>query len=321
MSSCVRSMRRHILKHAIQLTCVLQYSNCTFVTTLLRLLAKLFVNLAVCVRTLVTKFASIFWRAEQALRRMPFSTEWSCARRWSSHGSRTIFPLGLLGIIVLDAFFTFCCVDLGKGYLHASSYRVGNPSEHCPSDFHCHQSPRLLCSLRFLTKTLVSKFAFLTSKFFFTLQFCSIQPVKIKFGFFFWGWISTLYHSNTVLSFSDSRILNFSYKIEEKQLKQLSSQTLCSKEARLPHDLTGWRDYRVWARDRAPVIATWQKHGLLHRLTQAVSARRCRTNGTSWARAFARAVRNCAVSTLHLPPTSAATTTRRALPPSPESSG
>ena len=59
----------------------------------------------------------------------------------------------------------------------------------------------------------------------------------------------------------------------------------------------------------------------LHRLTQAVSARPCRTKGTSWARAFARAVRNCAVSALHLPPTSAARTKRRALPPSQESSG
>ena len=40
----------------------------------------------------------------------------------------------------------------------------------------------------------------------------------------------------------------------------------------------------------------------LHRLTQAVSARPCRIKGTSWARAFANAMRNCAVSALHLRP-------------------
>ena len=59
----------------------------------------------------------------------------------------------------------------------------------------------------------------------------------------------------------------------------------------------------------------------LQRRAHAASARPWRTNGTSSARAFANAVRNCAISTLHLPPTSAAKTTKRTLPPSPENSG
>ena len=42
---------------------------------------------------------------------------------------------------------------------------------------------------------------------------------------------------------------------------------------------------------------------VLEGLARALSARPCKTNGASWARAFARAARNCAVSALHLTPT------------------
>ena len=41
------------------------------------------------------------------------------------------------------------------------------------------------------------------------------------------------------------------------------------------------------------------------------------TPGAPWARCFARALRNCPVSSDHLPPTSAARTTKRARPPAP----
>ena len=143
-----RLRRLHILKYATQLSCILQYCHCTFVTILFRLLARLSVNLAACVRALITKSASFLWLVEQAFRRMPFFTEWSCASSFeeSLHGSRAIFPLGLLplGLLVLDAFFALCCVeDLGEGFgcvefarLFISCRKLQlSPFEHCPLAF------------------------------------------------------------------------------------------------------------------------------------------------------------------------------------------
>ena len=72
--------------------------------------ARLFFNLAMCIRALFPKSATIFWLVEQALWRMPLSTEWSGASSFlqTLHGNRAIFPLGLLplGLLVLDAFHT-----------------------------------------------------------------------------------------------------------------------------------------------------------------------------------------------------------------------
>ena len=48
-----RPRRLHILKYATQLSCILQYSHCNFVTIRFRLFAGLFVNLAMCIRALV----------------------------------------------------------------------------------------------------------------------------------------------------------------------------------------------------------------------------------------------------------------------------
>ena len=97
------------LIYATQLSCNFQHSHFNFVTILFRLLASLFVNLAVCVRALISKFTSSFSLVEQALWKMPFFTEWSGASsfevilaRQSSHfptwasasrtsGSRCIF--------------------------------------------------------------------------------------------------------------------------------------------------------------------------------------------------------------------------------------
>ena len=92
-----RLRRLHILKYATQLWCswwvsnpnrspcslmtliLLQQSHCTFVTILCRTFCQAFVHLAVCVGALICQFASTFCLVEQALRRMPFVTEWSCA--------------------------------------------------------------------------------------------------------------------------------------------------------------------------------------------------------------------------------------------------
>ena len=54
-----RLRRLHILKYATQLSCNLQHGHCTLVTILLRPFAGLFINLAVCIRALFSKFASI----------------------------------------------------------------------------------------------------------------------------------------------------------------------------------------------------------------------------------------------------------------------
>ena len=64
---------------ATQLSCTFQHGYFTFVTILLRPFAGLFVNLAVCVRALISQFASIFGLVEQAFWRMSFFTEWKCA--------------------------------------------------------------------------------------------------------------------------------------------------------------------------------------------------------------------------------------------------
>ena len=124
------------MKYATQLSCILQYSHCNFVTILSRLLARLFVNLALCVRALISKFASIFGLAEQALRRMPFFTEWSCASsfevilaRQSSHfptwtsASRTLVSRCIFHILLRRSSWRRV---LAVSILHAYPYRVGN---------------------------------------------------------------------------------------------------------------------------------------------------------------------------------------------------
>ena len=72
-----RLRRLHILKYATQLSCNFQHIHCTFVTILFRPFVRLFINLALRIRALFHKSASIFWLVEQAFWRMPFFTEWS----------------------------------------------------------------------------------------------------------------------------------------------------------------------------------------------------------------------------------------------------
>ena len=193
-----RLRRLHILTYAIQLSCNFQYSHCTFVTMLLGPFARLFINLAMRIRALLTKSASFLGLVEQAFwedaifRRM----NW-CKFLWGNlQGHRDILPLGLLplGLRVLDAFFTLCCEeDSGEGFgcvdparLFVSCRKLQlSPCEHCPLASHCQQSPRILCSrcfiLWFLTTALVSKFPFLAPKFLFRTS-CSILLFTIVFN-------------------------------------------------------------------------------------------------------------------------------------------
>ena len=66
-------------QYANQLSCNFQHSHCTFVTILVRPFAGLFINLAMRMKALFPKSASIFWLAEQALWRMPLVTKWVVA--------------------------------------------------------------------------------------------------------------------------------------------------------------------------------------------------------------------------------------------------
>ena len=156
----MKTSAAHILKYATQLSCILQKSHCNFVTILFfRLLARLFVNLAVCIRALISKSASIFCLVEQALWRMPFFTEWSCASSlevilagqssyfptWTSAsrtlGSRCIFHI----LLRRRSWRRFGCVDFARLLLSCRKLQM-SPFEHCLLAFHSQQYPRLLCS-------------------------------------------------------------------------------------------------------------------------------------------------------------------------------
>ena len=139
---------------------LLQHSHCTFVTILSGPFAGLFINLAMRIRALFPKSASIFGLVEQAFWRMPFFTEWSgtssfevILARQSSH-----FPTKTSGSRFI--FHSFCCVeDLGEGFgcVDFARFFIScrklqlSPFTHCPLAFHCQQSPRVLRSRCFVT--------------------------------------------------------------------------------------------------------------------------------------------------------------------------
>ena len=142
------------------------------------------------IRPLFPKSASILGLVEQAFWRMPFFTEWmvQVPLRESLQGNRNILPGTFcpLGLLVLDAFLSFCRVEeLGERFgcvvfarLLISWRKLQlSPLEHCPLAFHCQQSPRVLCSRCFvpwfLTTAFVSWSPFLASKFLIR-SFCSI---------------------------------------------------------------------------------------------------------------------------------------------------
>ena len=132
--------RLHILRYATKFSCILQHSHCTFVTILFRPFARLFINLAVCIRTLFTPFAFPFCFVKIALRRMSFSQDGfvQAPLRCSLHGRRDILPDGLRlpGLFVLAGIFPSCCVegagcDVGFARLSPSCRKLQlSPFEH-----------------------------------------------------------------------------------------------------------------------------------------------------------------------------------------------
>ena len=142
-------------------------------------------------------------------------------------GRRDVLPLGLmpLGLRVLDGFRSLCCMkEFGDAFdgellprLLTSWRKLQlSPFTHCPLVSHYQQSPKFLCTRCFvpwfLTTAVFSKLPFLAPKFLFRMS-CSILLFTITFNLwqsgynlFFCNYMS--YNSNTVLNFSDSRILN-----------------------------------------------------------------------------------------------------------------
>ena len=142
-----------IFKYATQLSCNFEHSHCTFVTILFRPFARLLINLAMRIRALYQKSASIFWLVEQVLWRMPLFTEWSGASsfevilaRQSRHsstrvtsGSRCIFHT----------------------LLRRRSRRRIRLCRFCT--LHCQQSPRLLLFTLFCPLVLDQGVSFIIS--------------------------------------------------------------------------------------------------------------------------------------------------------------
>ena len=65
-----------LLKYTTQILCLFQQSYCTSVTVSFGPFARLFLNPAVCMRTLFSEFASLCRHVEQAFWRMPLFTRW-----------------------------------------------------------------------------------------------------------------------------------------------------------------------------------------------------------------------------------------------------
>ena len=82
-----------------------------------------------CIRALFTKSATTLGLVEQAFWRVQLFTEWSGASSFEVilQGCRDILPLGLLtlGLLVLDAFLSFCRMKkLGEGFGYVNFARL-----------------------------------------------------------------------------------------------------------------------------------------------------------------------------------------------------
>ena len=94
---------------------LLQKSCCTFVINLFATFTRLFINLTMCIRAFFPKSATTLGLTEQAFLEGAtfYRINW-CKFLWGNpwQGHRDILPLGLfpLGLRVLDAFLSFCCM-------------------------------------------------------------------------------------------------------------------------------------------------------------------------------------------------------------------
>ena len=141
-----------------------QHSHCTFCHhSFLKPFAKLFFNLAVHIRELFSKTATILGLVEHGFWRMPLFTEWSGSSSFevilalqSIHYSTWASASWTFGSRCISLILPrrksrrrirlcrFCTL------IHIVPETATVPLEHCPLAFHCQQSPRLLCSRCFV---------------------------------------------------------------------------------------------------------------------------------------------------------------------------
>ena len=173
-------LRLHILKYANRVSCIFSIATALLSPFFFRPLAKLFFNVAMRIRSLFSKSASVLRLVEQAFWRMPFFTEWIVvssfsvivAEQWK-HSTTGAVASGTSGsprnsLILLRRrtrrrirLCHFCTL------INIVTETAIVSFEHCPSAFHCQHSPRVLCSRCFVTWFLItaffSKFPFLAS--------------------------------------------------------------------------------------------------------------------------------------------------------------
>ena len=225
-----------------------------------------------CDWALIPKPTTTLVLVEQAFWRVPLFTV-QVPLRWSLQGHRDILPLGLfpLGLRVLDEFLSFCCMKehgrirlcnfstlidivVKTAIVSFRTLPVGFSIANNLLDFSVHAVPW------FLTTAFFSQFPFLAPKFLFRV-FCSIHLFTIVFNLwswcpaFFW-WISRSYNSNTVLSFSDPRIVNL------YSPSKISSGGIFVKDNKIPSHLewNSWISFRRAKLNRSAYSR--QNHGL-----------------------------------------------------------
>ena len=139
---------------------LLQHGYCTFVIILFGPLTRLFINLTMCIRALFPKRL-----LEQEFWTVPLFTEWVDASSFEvilTRPSKHSIQLGLfpLGLLVLDAFPSFCCMkNFGDGFDGVTFPRLFiswrklqlSPFTHCPLVSHCLQTPRIQCTRCFVS--------------------------------------------------------------------------------------------------------------------------------------------------------------------------
>ena len=153
-----RIWRLGVLWYTTQRSYIFHYCYCTFVTTLLRSLIWLFLNVPVRKWALCAEFTSRFWLEELAFGRMQIVTEFFFVQvpfKKFLHGCRLVFTDGLLPLrfLLLDALVPLGVGGSEDGAVFGVAFARSWPScrklhwsplEHSPFAFHWQQTPCLL---------------------------------------------------------------------------------------------------------------------------------------------------------------------------------
>ena len=218
------------------------FVHCTFVIIRFGLFTRLFINPTMCIRALFTEFATTVGIVEQAFWRVPLFTEWIGASSFevilsgpSRHSTTGTLSPGTSGsrrichtLLAWKKEFgdEFGCVIFARSLERDGNCNVS--SRTMPVGLPLPTISKILCPHCFSfiisvsgVKILIS-YIFARSFFFLLSSICDNQVL-----FSFW-WISRSYNSSTVLSFSDSRILNL------YNPSKMSSHGIFVKDNRIP---------------------------------------------------------------------------------------